>query len=157
MGLPPICEIMDDLSRDFAHFLFGLHPEWQAYATAQRREGDTHDHLVVTVPSPAEGNALPLVMTTEDGEVRVHFDATHAHFEWPSGKEGFAWQDPMRFVDEIMKEEFAVASGWDGDRWCATWRIEPGENADSDVPLHATRLRVRSWTGARNEDFDLAG
>ena len=158
-------DTLDELSRDFALNLFARYPEWQAFARTARRPEDAEDHLIVEVPV-LKGDAHPLAITTENGEVTVHFDYCHSHFDWPVTDMDAAYPvtdmeaaynvDPFVFIASILDEKLATISCWDGDEWQSSWWLEQGEDPNEGAPMSTSRVRVRSWRGSRNYDFDLS-
>jgi hypothetical protein len=127
-----------------------------AVARTARRPEDAEDHLIVEVPV-LKGDAYPLAITTENGEVTVHFDYCHSHFDWSVTDMDAAYNvDPFVLIASILDEKLATISCWDGDEWQSSWWLEQGEDPNKEAPKSTSRVRVRSWQGSRNYDFDLS-
>lgn len=152
-------DTLDEFSKSFAERLLATYPEWLLFAKACRSAGGDHDHLVVEVPPPEGADAAsPLRIDTANGEVTVEFDYYHTHFDWPPDTLPLALRaaDPMAFIAAILSEEVAVASGWEGGVWLGSWLVEEQANLALDGALgRVTHIRVRSWRGAWNIDFDV--
>lgn len=151
-------EGMDHLSRSFAIHLLAVYPEWSPFVRRHRLAGDDHHHIVVEVPAPDSADlASPLTIHTDNGEVTVDFDYYHEHFGWPPEREpATSWESPMALIASILDEGLATASGWDHEEWLGSWLVEQGQDPLAQSTSLMTWVRVRSWRGSRNHDYDLA-
>ena len=151
-------EALDGLSRDFTRCLFATHPEWRAFAKAERSDDGGADHLVVHVPAPEGADlARSLLIHAYRGEVTIGLDHYHTHFDWPPGQTAPpAWAEPTAFIAAILNEDLAAVSGWNGDQWAGSGLIERGQDPRAVRFRHrVTRIRVRSWRGGLDSDHEI--
>ncbi len=148
---------LDEFSGDVARAIFAVYPDWTNCARVDIADDGQTPDLVVEVLAPCSDEGGPkLVVYTEDQEVTVVFDFYHMHFGWPPNDDD-ASVNPMSFIAAILSENVAVASGWDGVEWRGSWLIERDEEVELPKNMSSIKvIRVRSWSGSRNQDSEIA-
>lgn len=147
---------MDSFSISSANEIFAAFPEWQAVA----REGQADDgssFLVIEINPPVEADVeCGLVIDTSNQEITVGFDCYHSHFDkWVGDGNHFGTQAALHFVEQIVSEQVAVISWWQGEQWRGSSQLEAG--APPEQPqwqTHFDRIRIRSWKGSFNADIN---
>jgi len=131
------------------------YPEWKPMAAYETYKG-SEPYLVVTVPAPIEADArIPLRISTWDDEITVDFDYYHSHFDRWHPEAGDTSNESARlYVEALLSEQLAVASWWQGELCKVCAQHERGAALKVPFAVSYTRVRVRSWNGALNEDRD---
>lgn len=144
---------MDAHSLNAASELFALFPQWRSLARTEKDE-DGSEFLIVEVTPPSEANVeYGLTIDTAGGEVTVGFDYYHSHFdEWVGDGEHFGTKAALEFIRQIVSEEVAVASWWNGEEWKGSTQVAAGEKPNMTWMADFDRIRVRSWKGSLNAD-----
>ncbi len=144
---------MNAFSTDTAKEIFASYPEWKAYAR-QEKDEDGSAYLFIEIPAPQPADTdHGLTISTYDNEITVSFDFYHSHFDsWRDRGQAYGEYAALPFVQELLSETTAVASWWDGERWCGSRPVSQGEGLTMSHIQPFTRIRVRSWNGTRNED-----
>jgi hypothetical protein len=134
--------------------LIAVYPEWKQLVQTELDSGG-HPYVVVEFePPPTADVEGTFLVTTVGDEVSVHFDAFHSHFDDWSGEV----ESALTFIQELVSEQIAIVSWWDGDEWRGSSYIQAG--AKLELPTWSgaqtiTRIRVRSWKGSLNADVDV--
>jgi len=142
---------LNPFSAEFARALFSKYPSWREFSKVDS-SNYSKNLLVVEVPGPIESKAdFPLIIDTDGDEVTVGFDRYHSHFNWPPFDE--VHQNPLVFIDDIVRERVAIASLWGEGRWLGSQAVAPPEGTGGILrDSRAKILRIRSWNGRFNAD-----
>lgn len=94
------------------------------------------------------------MITAEDNEITVGFDAFHTHFaawdESTSEEQSFA--GAVSLARDIIAERALVASWWVEEKWSGSQLVEPGYTLERPQFVAGEAVqRVRSWSGLRDE------
>jgi hypothetical protein len=147
--------LMDDYSLAVAKELFAAFPQWQALARTEPAD-DGGSFLTLEVAPPKQANVeYPLMIQTENREITVGFDYSHAHFDqWADDGTDAGIDTAEHFVRQIIEEQIAVFSWWLDEQWRGSSYLEAG--TAPKVPSWSTsnRIRVRSWRGTFNADIN---
>lgn len=149
---------MNNFSTKSAEQLFAKYPDWRKYAKFDN-EADGKPFIRLEVPSPVAASSTGgLILSTANEEVTVEFDYYHSHFDDMVGDgENFGTEAALAFIDQILREEVAVVSWWNGDDWRGSSTIEAGEFPIASQAMNPfSRTRVRSWKGTLDADIEHA-
>lgn len=142
-------ETLDPFDRAIAHAVGEAFPEWIPFATIQEADGERAFVLEIKAPSRKVG--YPLRIDTYGGEITVSFEHYHAHFD--EFRDGTG-NDAFTLVTNIISGDHAVVSYWRDDLWCGSIVLEQGRiPVDNEEYPYANRIKVRSWSGALDEDI----
>lgn len=149
---------LDDFSQKAAEKLFSRYPQWRGLETPESAK-DGSIYLRLTVPALPEAHVEHgLMISTENRELTIGFDAYHSHFFDAVGDgTHFGIEYGMQFLSKLLAEKIAVISWWEDERWRASGQIKAGEEPDSSAahlnPFN--RIRIRSWKGTFNADIKV--
>ena len=141
-------ETLEPFSRNVADEILSAFPAWRALAAAVSSDGE--DVLRIVVPSPVANVDHPLTIDTSDHEITVSYDYHHGHYD--TFRDSGSREGAASFLAPLLNEEMAVASFWNGEKWCGSTQFRIGEPEDPIGMLSASRIRVRSWRGTYDKD-----
>jgi hypothetical protein len=96
------------------------------------------------------------VLTAND-EVVVGFDSDHNHFEdlVENGGSDSSIQEVLDFVVDILEERVVAVSWWAGSSWRGSTMIPSIGKPEPSEQIHSfDRVRIRSWKGTYDRDFN---
>jgi hypothetical protein len=135
--------------------ILAAYPDWLAFAAWDTYKG-SEPYLVVTVPPPQEAKTdHPLRISTWDDEVTVDFDYYHTHFDRWNPEEGDNQNtSALAYVNALLGEAVAVASWWQDGHCKVCAQVEPEASIKPPFDVAYSRVRIRSWRGSLNKDYD---
>ena len=143
---------MNAFSSRFKSFLLKQRPSWDRYLK-------TNDDvsLVVEFPCPNPQVERGLLVTTDAEEVTVYFDTGHEHFNsYGSMTEKDDFIEASQFISSLLYDRIVFVS------YCVDGREIAGSILSADTQIDTpftikekTDVRVRSWTGKHDRDFEL--
>jgi hypothetical protein len=147
--------IMDSFTETVSAELFSRFPEWSQWSRLEKDEAG-RTYLRVDVPALPEAEAISgLIVSTAEDEVTVQFDYYHAHyaFLFPPSESDEAEDAALSLIGQLLSEEVAVVSWWQGDQWRGSSLATAGEAPDNTEFVGSfNRVRMRSWRGTLNAD-----
>ncbi|MCW0436079.1 hypothetical protein [Xanthomonas sacchari] len=145
--------MLDPFSCEVREKLLNRFPEWREHAREETEESGS-SYLAVLVPAPPEAQTPHgLCITTENAEITIGFDHYHAHLGVISPMPNQIEPDALSFIEQIVGEQVAVVSWWEGERWLDSSQLLPNERLSQPewlVHLGEGLPRIRSWKGAHN-------
>ena len=147
---------LNEFSRRFAAVLFDAHPEWREFASVDTTEGLDEGSLLVEI-SPAQPRDIKqsLHISTDGEEITVGFDSYHSHFNrYADEEEAEAFAEALAFIADIVAEQIAVISWWNGDESCGSTSFATDTDIGTPSWIHnAKTARIRSWKGTYDKDI----
>ncbi len=141
---------LNDHSRDFAHRLFRLFPEWIRYARFDPYEDFEPEAMLVEVPRPVGDPQHGLFITTSEWEVSVGFGENfHTRFgsDGDPGEAHF-FDRALAFIEGFVAERLVVATAQQDNEWLGAWTVDrTREDIDELTVEPGVTLTIRSWRG----------
>ena len=149
-------ERLNDHSRQFAHCLFRLWPEWVKYSRFDPYEDFEKEALLVEVPRPRDGSPNGLFITTSEWEVSVGFGENfHTRFGIsgePDSRDFY--QEAIRFLQDFLDEQVVVATAYQDKEWLGAWKIDLRKESLDEVAVEeGVTLKIRSWLGTYDREL----
>ena len=85
------------------------------------------------------------------------FDSDHNHFEdlVENGGSDSSIQEVLDFVVDILEERVVAVSWWAGSSWRGSTMIPSTRKPEPSEQIHSfDRVRIRSWKGTYDRDFN---
>ena len=165
---------MSGAEEEFTRRLFEAFPEWRQFARTERYKPEYSAYLIVEIPAPMRDDVPLELLIRVDGEFTIYFGDYHTHIDpemdyaGPNtvyDKNGVAdgevlsgAQVALDFVKSIISDDLVIVSYFLDGQYKGSGTI----SADAPVPRpeffgnsRYNRIKVRSWTGARNADIDV--
>ena len=150
------------VSRALAVALFSAHPELRSMA--QMTPGDERDglSLLVEIPSPTGDPDRAAAIWLDESVPSIDFGDWHSHGDVlaESGSSESQISSVIELLGAIMRDEFVLISDVGGEFHGHTSVLDLRDpNALEDEltsPYSPGHVQIRSWSGARDRNADLA-
>ena len=145
---------LDPISRAVLAYVQQKKPEFAAFTKIQPDPSVDHSILEIQVPAPNSKIKYPLYITTENEELTWGFGGWHGHFTANSEDE---IANVFSQISEVFQDQvLAVTLERDG-KWAGGTLVKAGDPILTGLfEGFVGSVEVRSWTGARDEDFQTA-
>lgn len=141
-------DTLNEFDRRVAKAVVKAFPDWSVFATVEESGGG---HTLFIIQAPSGNETEPLIIKTWGSEVIVAFGHCHTHFD--DFSDGTA-HDALTFVRKIISGKCAAVSYWQDQLWIGSLLVDDGNlPKGNDIFPRANQIRIRSWTGALDDDI----